>query len=473
MRTTEWTVRAKLQHMRRVIVPLLAFGFTCLALIGGQQPAPQKQAANPAGNGRLLARIYNSGFDLAHDSYNGISSASDGKIYYVLSSQTIDVGAQIYSFDPTTEKIRHLGDLTEVCGEKGLKAIPQNKSHVRFWEANGKLYFAAHIGYYTIKNGMETMGVPPPGYKPYPGGHFLSYDMATGKFENLALAPHGEGIIAMTMDPARGRLYGLTWPTGYFIRFDLRTNELKDLGLYSELGESARGPQYRTLCRSLVVDPRDGSVYFTNGDGDILRYRYDRDTVEKVEGENMRKDYFGVWNPASPGSMAYNWRQTVWYAPENAVYGVHGNSGYLFRFDPSIPRIELLARITSVPSQHSGMYDQFSYGYLGFILGPDGQTLYYLTGGPIYRGGKRVAGKSVSEKGESKGEEDLHLITYYIPTGKYIDHGAIFFSDGQRPKEVNSIAVGKDGSVYALAAVTQNGHNRTDLMRIPGPIASH
>jgi hypothetical protein len=32
--------------------------------------------------------------------------------------------------------------------------------------------------------------------------------------------------------------------------------------------------------------------------------------------------------------------------------------------------------------------------------------------------------------------------------------------------------VGKDGSVYALAAVTQNGHGRTDLMKIPGPVNS-
>jgi hypothetical protein len=78
-----------------------------------------------------------------------------------------------------------------------------------------------------------------------------------------------------------------------------------------------------------------------------------------------------------------------------------------------------------------------------------------------------VVGKTEAEKGESLGEEDLHLITYHIPDGKYIDHGAIFLPDGQRPKEVNSIAVGKDGSVYALAAITQNGHNRTDLMRIP------
>jgi hypothetical protein len=219
-----------------------------------------------------------------------------------------------------------------------------------------------------------------------------------------------------------------------------------------------------------VVDPRDGSVYFTTAEGNILRYNYAADSVEKVEGEDLRKDYFGVYDPAAPGSMGYNWRQAVWYAPGITIYGVHGNSGYLFRFDPRGPRLEVLDRITSLPSQRSGMYDEFSYGYLGFILGPDGQTLYYLTGGPIFRAGKRVAGKAVSQKGESKGEEDLHLITYYIPSGKYMDHGPIFFPDGQRPKEVNSIAVGKDLSVYALGDVTQNGRVRTDLMRIPGPI---
>lgn len=83
--------------------------------------------------------------------------------------------------------------------------------------------------------------------------------------------------------------------------------------------------------------------------------------------------------------------------------------------------------------------------------------------------GKRVAGKNSTAKGESKGEENLHLITYDIPTGKYSDHGPIFFANGQRPSYVNSIAVGKDGTVYALSRITENGRTRTDLISIPGP----
>ncbi len=194
---------------------------------------------------RLIAHVFNSGFPLAHDTFNGMLCASDGKIYYVLCASTKDTGAQMYSYDPATGKIQHLGDLTEASGEKGLKAIPQGKSHVNFVESNGKLYFATHCGHYTVKNGKETMALPEPGYEPYPGGHFLAYDMASGKFERLADAPAQQGIVTMNMDTKRGRLYGLTWPSGYFLRYDLETRSLKNLGPTSGEGEAGNGPTFR------------------------------------------------------------------------------------------------------------------------------------------------------------------------------------------------------------------------------------
>jgi hypothetical protein len=420
---------------------------------------------------KLIAKTYNSGFALAHDTYNAISTASDGTIYYVLSAEPYNVAGQMFSFDPATKKIRHLGDLTEACGEKGMKVVSQGKSHVRFIESNGKLYFATHVGYYSTLDGMEKMGIPPAGYRHYPGGHLLTYDIASRKFESLAVAPRGEGILAMNMDTARGRIYFLTWPTGTFYRFDLVKRELKELGSFFLHGETGKGPAYRTICRSIGIDPRDGSVYFTTGDGAIHRYRYERDAVETVTGDNLKKDYFGVYDYTSPGNMAYNWRQIVWNPSDNKFYGVHGNSGYLFSFDPVAERVEVLQRITSEPSQRSGMFDEFSYGYLGFTLGPDGHTLYYLTGGPIYVEGRRLAGKASTAKGEAKGEEDLHLVTYDIPTAQYIDHGAIFYENGDRPTYVNSIAVGKDGTVYTLARIREAGVERTDLISV-GPVLS-
>lgn len=433
--------------------------------------APARLAAAPPGTPHqpartLTAETYHSGFALAHDTYNGLSSAGDGRIYYVLSTEPFDQGARVFVFDPAASKIHDLGDLTEACGEKHKKAIVQGKSHVNFVECQGKLYFATHVGYYSIVDGMETMGIPPEGYAPYPGGHLLSLEMATGKFSNLAIYPR-QGILTLNMDTSRGRIFGITWPTGRFFRFNLDTHDLKDFGPVCALGERVKGPKYRTICRSIAVDPTDGSAYFTDSEGTIHRYRPSADAVEVVRGDNMKKDYFGLYDPTSPGHMGYNWRQVVWVPSLKMIYGVHGNSGYLFRFDPRAEQIEVLDRITSDPSHRAGMFDQFSYGYLGFTLGPDGRTLYYLTGGPVYVAGKRLAGKAKTAMGESKGIENLHLVTYDIPTDRRADHGAIFFKNGDRPAYVNSIAVGKDGTVYSLSRITEHGKTRTDLISIP------
>ena len=431
-------------------------------------PVVYETVKNP-GPYQMIAKTYDSGFEKAHDTYNGLSTASDGKIYYVLSSQSIDVGGQMYSFDPATGTIEHLGDLTEVCREKDLKAIAQGKSHVNFVESGGKLYFATHIGYYSIIDGMEKMGIPPPGYQPYPGGHLLAYDMESGEYEDLAIAPHREGILTMNMDTVRGLIYGLTWPTGYLFRYDLGNGILTNIGPVSGEGEDGNGPTFRVLCRSIAVNHTDGAVYLTTSEGTILRLTLGDDQIHPVEGEDMKKEYFGLYDPSSAGHMGYNWRQVIYYAPENCFYGVHGNSGYLFRFDPAIPRVEVLDRITSLPSKRSGMFDQFSYGYLGFKLGPDGRTLYYLTGGPIYIEEQRVTGKSTTAMGEARGLENLHLITYHIPTGKYQDHGPVFYENGDRPLYVNSITIGNDGTVYTLARIKENGVTRTDLISIPDP----
>jgi hypothetical protein len=419
----------------------------------------------------LIANRYFSGFDFAHDTYNALSAASDGKIYYVLSSQLLETGGQVCVYDPETDETTHLGDLTEICGEKGLNAISQGKSHVRFYEAGGKLYFSTHVGYYEMIDGMECLPVNAPrGYKLYPGGHFLSYDLSTGKFEDLGLAPEGEGVLTMVMDEDRMQIYAITWPMGYFVHLDLNNGKLKNLGLVSEKGEGGKvGEDYRVLCRSMFVDHRDGRVYYSTAEGEICYYDPAHGTITLMEDVNLRLDYFGKYDYTRPGSMSYNWRQILWYPEEQAAYGVHGNSGYLFRFDPKESQIEIVRRITSIPSQKSGMFDYFSYGYLGFDLGPDGETLYYLTGGPIYIDGKRVEGVKEIAMGAARGLENLHLITYHIPTATYTDHGPVFYEDGAIPIYVNSIAVGKDGSVYTLARFIHEGKEIQDLIKIPDP----
>ena len=427
--------------------------------------------ANPSKPKIIEAKKYYSGYEDAHDTYHAISAASDGKIYYILSSQTYDKGGQMYVYDPTTDQIAFLADLTDVCGENAAKAISQGKSHVKFYENEGKLFFATHIGYYEIIDGMERLPMhAPDDFKLYPGGHILSYNLISGEFKDLAIAPEGEGIITMTMDKKRGHIYGITWPKGYFIDYNLNTGTMKNLGLVSSQGEAGTpGKDYRVLCRSMFVDPEVGNVYFSTSEGDIYFYNPGEEGLNKMEEVNLRLDYFGTYDPTNPGSMGYNWRTITWHPKEKVAYGVHGNSGYLFRFDPQRSTLEIVERLTSEASKKSGMFDYFSYGYLGFQLGPDQETLYYLTGGPLLEDGKRIRGKKEIAMGAARGLENLHLITFHIPSNQYTDHGTIFYKDGTRPTYVNSIAIGPNGHIYTLARFEHQGKMIQDLVKIPNP----
>lgn len=418
----------------------------------------------------FTATAFDTGFSLSHDTYNGIYCASNGKIYYVLCSVSKDEGGRMYCFDPASGKTTFCGDLTAICGEQGLKTIPQGKSHVTFIESGDSLFFATHIGYYDLVDGRDMMGTPPKGYKPYPGGHILSYNLQSGKFTDYGLAPGNEGILTMNMDIRRGIIYGITWPRGHFFRYNINTKVMKNFGPVSLDGESGRGDRFRVLCRSIAINPEDGAAYFSTSEGHIYRCDSKARKLTLLGAELLQKDYFGQYNPSVPGHMGYNWRQIFWHEADRLFYGIHGNSGYLFSFDPAGKDIELLERLTSVPSRKCGMFDQFSYGYLGFVLGHDQQTIYYLTGAPAFKNGKRIPGKKNTGKGEAKGLEQLHLITYNLTSRKYQDHGAVVFKNGKSPLYVNSITIGRDKRIYFLGRITADETGRTDLISIANPV---
>lgn len=408
----------------------------------------------------ITAHLHPSHFDKSDSNYDSLSVASDGNLYYTLCSHDIDTHARVYRHEPGAEAVC-LGDFGEIVGEAGTKTVPQGKSHSPYYECDGKLYFSTHYGYYKPSSHKEEPGEVPPGYKPYPGGHFVAYDMHTGDFADLAQTPPGEGILTMNMDPARRRLYGLTWPRGFFITYDLNTGRLANLGQVSGEGELGDGPSYFCLCRSFGIRPDDGSVFFTNADGEVKRYTYDNDSIESM-GVMLKRDIFGSWDPHVPGHQGYNWRKVFWHSGYRAFFGVHPRSGFLFCYDPNAGVVEILERIAADELRRNGGFEPFHYGYLGLTLGPDRETVYYLTA---------TYGLEVEDRRKVDGT--LHLVTYHLRTGTYADHGVIRLDDGRYPTNTQTIAVHPNGRIYTVPWIErpgQSGH-QVDLISFDDPLA--
>lgn len=417
----------------------------------------------------LTARLHPSGFSMADSNFYSLSLASDDRLYYTLCCHDIDTHGRVYRHDPKSGEVKMIVDFGEVTGEAGRKSLPQGKSHTPFFEHDGRLYLATHYGYFKASGGKEQPAEVPQGYQPYPGGHFIEIDMQSEEARVLGTVPGREGILTAALDGERGRMYGLTWPKGYFIYLDLATGEVANLGPMCRDGEVGNGDRYFCLCRTFALHQATGDVYFTNPDGAILCYRYDRDRVESVEWAHMRKDAFGYWDPHQPGHQGYNWRPCRWHPKHEVFYGVHPKSGYLFVFDPKNKRHEIIDRICSEEIRKAGLFEFFRYGYLTLDFAPgDPDTVYYISGFYRFRDGVELTpGERIKTqtsgnadfggKSFEKGMGYLSFVTYHLPTGTYADHGVIRLEDGRYPTNTQSIAAHPNGRVYTCPWIEKPG----------------
>ncbi len=173
----------------------------------------------------------------------------------------------------------------------------------------------------------------------------------------------GEGIFALTADPGRRAVYGITHPSGRFFVFDLmtrKTNTLadtapgaKDLAfLHSYALEPA---DY--LCRRLIVDRR-GRVFGSLPVNRLFLYDPDATRITVLEAEL----------PEGWGRRALG-RVDAWtMAPDGVLYGGCSAEGQLFRLDPDTGIVSNLGK----PAQMPGMK--------GLACAADGR-IYGVTGG--------------------------------------------------------------------------------------------
>ncbi len=175
-------------------------------------------------------------------------------------------------------------------------------------------------------------------YAEFEGGHIYRYNPKTGDakpytsedqcpVEDLGIPAPKNTIYAMTFNPDKTRIYGLTYPDAHLFVFDLASRQTKDLGEILE-HKVYSGPErhWRSVPRALYCDPATGNVYTSGDNGILLRYRPGAETLELTQMRLPGEYWEGLSSFDYPVVESF----------ETDSHGnVHAgtNDGYLIRLD--------------------------------------------------------------------------------------------------------------------------------------------
>ena len=348
-------------------------------------------------------------------------AASDGKVYAGLAYHGGD-GHMVY-YDSKQDRVRDVGNLTELCGESHLRRGPQSKIHAKFGEGkDGRIYFGTHGGWWWDYARFGTK-------EGYPGAHWMSFDPKTGRVEDFGLGTPNEGINTGAYDPRFNRIYGLTHPRGHFVYYDVAGHRTADLG---------RLDNWESICRTLGIDD-EGNVYGSFGEGQVFKYDPRTDAIAELsvrvpirrKGISLGRDY---------NKSETAWRTVVWDAKTRRFYGVEESATILFSFDPKAGRdgeIRELGQL-SIPGFENRR--DVPYATLSLALGHD-RKLYYGAAGREF------------DYGGSAGLATAHLITWDLESSRKEDLGEMLLEDGSRVLGTNAADTGPDGTIYLVGAI--------------------
>ncbi len=150
--------------------------------------------------------------------YFSLSESLDGSIH--VGSAKYGHNSFLVEFDPRTSKQRIVLDTHKTCGLSATGYAAQAKLHTRnFVGPSGKIYVGSKQGYAIAGDTQE-----------YPGGYVMTYDPRTGRSENLGMPFAKQGVIDVTADEARGRLYVVTCEDQHWMLGTLAGAPWKELG---------------------------------------------------------------------------------------------------------------------------------------------------------------------------------------------------------------------------------------------------
>ncbi len=197
-------------------------------------------------------------------------------------------------------------------------------------------------------------------------GHLMRIKIdreGTVEIKNLGVPIPGEGIFSLTCDAEGTQLFGISYPTGLFFTYNIKTGNSRifdDLVPTDEelrtFRDYAQTPDMY-LGAALIEDDR-GMIYGSKGLNEIFYFDPKNNSFHVLEDKIPE-----VWGRTSLGQIE-SWAKSE----DGMLYGGNAGDGQLFRLDPSSNRVKNLGKPIMMPRIR------------GLTFGKDGK-LYGVAGG--------------------------------------------------------------------------------------------
>lgn len=357
--------------------------------------------------------------------WSALYIASNGKIYVGLCTHAD--AANVYEFDPKTEKMRHLANLTELNEERGKAIWTNGKIHVQMQELDGYVYFGSL---------SEDNGPPAIDASTYKGPRWYRIDMKTGKVEQRSYVNSFWGLLGQAMDIKRRLVYGLA-ENGHLYKYYIDDDYTEDLGRVDNWD----------ICRTIFTDDL-GNVYGSFPPGQIWKYDVAQDRIFDLEdiGLPIINQSRSMANPMLDRKV--QWRIIEWDPVDKAAYGIIGGSNLLFKYDPhNGPEgtITPLAQMCAPPVR-KGDPMGIPYASLAMAISQKERKIYYIT---VMAGDFDYGTVTGDVMGSS------FLLSYDLKTGERKDIGVLRTTDGRRCSGMQGAKVDKDGRLWFVGAFAE------------------
>jgi len=356
----------------------------------------------------------------------GIVNDPDGYTWFSFSTHSGTEHAQVFRYDHINDRVNHIADLGQACGETLTGNPPQDKIH-------GAMFVE---GSYVLAGTCEGHAIAG---NPYRGGYWLKIDRKTGETVNLGMSISKDGLLCVGYDPVNKRLYGHTNRKGWLTMLDLNTGKEEFCGVpWQDVIDAWKADTSPNKPREIwprgltLMITADGKVYGAKPPG-VTFWVYDPDTDEI---SNLEVDVPLPEEVAAGDERAVErWKRsalhyTMWDEEDKCFYVIRSYDEMLCRFLP--PDGERPAKFETIHPMGLSNH-RYSNRYASCMFAMHDRVVYYTP----YTGWGGTA----------------NLQSYDLRTGKFTDHGPIVVEGGRRVNECHSMTATPDGKLHLAAFV--------------------